>query len=129
MSAALNTSDPAARDAREAQGTLTRLESGTYAGGFVCAGCKASVVLTGVKVAAEECPTGEHIRLAASACGRKAGGEIRGAYARVTTPCCSAYSQLDVVVDRGGALPVAVLLARDEVVPRGVAVKNGRKRA
>lgn len=115
-------------DKREAQGTLTRLASGAYAGGYVCASCGSSVILAGRRVEEAQSLTGAHVQLTASSCGRRKDGEMRGAFARVTAPCCGLYQQLDVVVDRTGELPVAVFLVRDAVVPRAVGGTGTGKR-
>ena len=127
MSAVQEVARQEAADKRVAQGTLTRLGDGTYKGGYVCPSCQSSVILTGRRVEAAEALTGTHVQLAASACGRRKDGEMRGLFLRVTAPCCGLYQQLDVVVDRSGEFPVAVFLARDAVVVRGAAASK-RKR-
>lgn len=92
------------------EGTFARSDDGRYRGWWRCTRCGNVSRIVGDKRTAAESPTGEFIELTITGHGRTDTGELRGKHVRGTSPCCRAYNQLAVEIDRTGAVPVAVLL-------------------
>ena len=127
MSAASNPTAAPAPDQRPAQGVFMTRPDGSLAGGVSSPCCVREVRLVGERIAEGACPTGAHVRLTASAAGRREDGELRGRMAHWGCPACGAWGQYDVAVDRSGAAPVAVFLVRAVGVGRAAASASDAK--